>query len=136
MAASTVPIAELQGLRVLVVEDETLVAMLIEEYLADLGCIIVYSGRRISSTLSALKNLEVGAAVLDVNVAGASIAPVAEILEQRKVPFLFASGYGAKGIDERWAGGPYCRSRSRRRNCKRRWFPASGAVFSYLRYKS
>ena len=55
MAASTVPIAELQGLRVLVVEDETLVAMLIEEYLADLGCIIVYSGRRISTTLHALE---------------------------------------------------------------------------------
>jgi DNA-binding response OmpR family regulator len=106
LATSTVPIAELQGLRVLVVEDETLVAMLVEEYLADLGCIIVYSGRRISSTLHALKNLEVGAAVLDVNVAGESIAAVAEILEQRKVPFLFASGYGAKGIDDRWAGRP------------------------------
>ena len=44
--------------------------------------------------------------MLDVNVAGESIASVAEILEQRKVPFLFASGYGAKGIDERWAGLP------------------------------
>jgi CheY-like chemotaxis protein len=106
LAVSPVPIAELQGLRVLVVEDETLVAMLVEEYLADLGCIIAYSGRRVSSTLHALKDLEVGAAVLDVNVAGESIASVAEILEQRKVPFLFASGYGAKGIDERWAGRP------------------------------
>jgi DNA-binding response OmpR family regulator len=106
LAVSPVPIAELQGLRVLVVEDETLVAMLVEEYLADLGCVVAYSGRRVSSTLHALKNLEVGAAVLDVNVAGESIASVAEILEQRKVPFLFASGYGAKGIDERWAGRP------------------------------
>jgi len=59
--------------------------------------------------------------VLDVNVAGESIVLVAEILEQRKVPFLFASGYGAKGFDERWArAGPCCRSRSRRRNWRQR----------------
>ena len=107
MAVSTIPIAQpLQGLRVLVVEDETLVAMLIDEYLADFGCDIVFSGRRIGKTLHALKNLEVDAAVLDVNVAGESVSPVAEILEQQKVPFIFASGYGVKGVDERWSSRP------------------------------
>jgi CheY-like chemotaxis protein len=107
LAFSTIPIAQqLQGLRVLVVEDETLVAMLIEEYLADFGCNIVFSGRRVGKTLYALKSLEVEAAVLDVNVAGESVSPVAEVLELRKVPFIFASGYGIKGVDERWSTRP------------------------------
>jgi DNA-binding response OmpR family regulator len=107
LAVSPFPIAQpLQGLRVLVVEDETLVAMLIEEYLADFGCDIVFSGRRVGKTLHALKSIEVDAAVLDVNVAGESISPVAEVLEQQKVPFIFASGYGVNGVDERWSSRP------------------------------
>jgi DNA-binding response OmpR family regulator len=107
LAVSPIAIAQpLQGLRVLVVEDETLVAMLLEEYLADFGCDIVFSGRRIGKTLHALKNLEVDAAVLDVNVAGESVSPVAEVLERLKVPFIFASGYGVKGVDERWSTRP------------------------------
>ncbi len=107
MAASTVPIAEpLQGLRVLVVEDETLVAMLIEEYLADFGCVVAGSVRRVAKGLQVLKDLEVDAAVLDLNVAGESVSPIADVLGQRNVPFIFASGYGIKGVEERWAGRP------------------------------
>ena len=107
MAASSIPFAEpLQGLRVLVVEDETLVAMLVEEYLVDFGCVVALSARRVGKTLRALKELELDAAVLDVNVAGESVAPIAELLEQRNVPFIFASGYGVKGVDERWASRP------------------------------
>ncbi len=88
------------------VEDETLVAMLVEEYLADFGCDIVFSGRRVGKTLHALRNLQVDAAVLDVNVAGESVSPVAEFLDQQKVPFIFASGYGVNGVDERWSSRP------------------------------
>lgn len=107
MAPSDVsPADPLQGLRVLVVEDETLVAMLIEEYLADLGCVVALSARRVSRALEGLKDLEVDAAVLDVNVAGESVSPVAEVLAQRNVPFIFASGYGAKGVEASWEGRP------------------------------
>lgn len=107
LAASNIRLAEpLQGLRVLVVEDETLVAMLVEEYLADFGCVVAFSARRVGKALLAARNLELDAAVLDVNVAGESVSPIAEALEERHVPFIFASGYGVKGVEERWAARP------------------------------
>ncbi len=96
----------LHGLRVLIVEDETLVAMLIEEYLAELGCHVAYSARRVAKGIQSLDSGAIDAAVLDVNVAGESVTPVAEALEARKIPFIFASGYGAKGVDPRWASRP------------------------------
>lgn len=96
----------LRGLRVLVIEDETLVAMLIEDYLTEFGCKVAGSAARVSKGLQTLKGLEVDAAVLDVNVAGESVSPIAEVLDQRNVPFIFASGYGTRGLEPRWVGRP------------------------------
>ena len=96
----------LQGLRVLVVEDESLVAMLIEEYLIELGCVVAGSVRRVAKGLETIAQSEIDAAVLDVNVAGESVSPLADVLAQRGVPFIFASGYGAKGVEARWADRP------------------------------
>jgi CheY-like chemotaxis protein len=96
----------LQGLRVLVVEDESLVAMLIEEYLAELGCVVACSARRVGKAVETLGQSEVDVAVLDVNVAGESVLPLAALLDEHKIPFIFASGYGAKGVDSRWADRP------------------------------
>ena len=96
----------LQGLRVLVVEDESLVAMLIEEYLIDLGCVVAGSARRVAKGLETVSQCEIDTAVLDVNVAGESVSPVAELLDKRGIPFIFASGYGAKGVEARWADRP------------------------------
>ena len=92
----------LRGLRVLIVEDEPLVAALIEEYLLDLGCAVVCSARRLSQAQESLEITEIDAAILDVNVAGESIMPLAAGLEERGMPFVFASGYGSKGIESRW----------------------------------
>ncbi len=105
-ATGTQPADPLQGLRVLVVEDETLVAMLIEDYLSEFGCVVAASVGRVEKGLHALKKLEVDAAVLDVNVAGESVSPIAELLSERSVPFIFASGYGARGVEARWTGRP------------------------------
>jgi DNA-binding response OmpR family regulator len=96
----------LQGLRVLVVEDEALVAMLIEQYLTEFGCVVARSVRRIANGLESLAEGGIGAAVLDVNVAGESVSPIAEVLEELEIPFIFASGYGARGIEPRWNGRP------------------------------
>jgi CheY-like chemotaxis protein len=107
LAASSILQAKpLQDLRVLVVEDESLVAMLVEEYLTDFGCAPPCSVSRVGKALKTLKSTEIDAAVLDVNVAGESVAPIAEALEERGVPFIFASGYGRSGVDERWASKP------------------------------
>ncbi len=96
----------LDGLRVLIVEDETLVAMLIEEYLLELGCEVAFSASRVAKAMKGLQSHPIDVAVLDVNVAGESISRLVETLDQLGIPFIFASGYGARGVDARWSGSP------------------------------
>jgi CheY-like chemotaxis protein len=99
-------ITPLNGLRVLIVEDETLVAMLIEEYLLELGCEVAFSASRVGKAMRGLQSCGIDVAVLDVNVAGESISPLVETLVQRGIPFIFASGYGVRGVDPRWSRSP------------------------------
>ena len=94
----------LQGLQVLIVEDETLVAMLIEDYLRELGCEIALSASRVAKAMKSIETCRIDAAVLDVNVAGDSISELVETLKKRGIPFILASGYGARGIGSRWPG--------------------------------
>lgn len=82
------------GKRVLVVEDEFLIAMLIEEMLDDAGCVVVGPFARVADALTAARTETVDVALLDVNVAGEPVFPVAYQLEERGVPFLFVTGYG------------------------------------------
>lgn len=90
--------AILAGLRVLVVEDEMLVSLLIEEMLADVHCVVVGPFDRVSEALVAARTESIDAAVLDVNVDGVMVYPVAEVLASRQIPFLFLSGYGRDAI--------------------------------------
>ena len=96
----------LTGLRVLVVEDETLVAMLLEDMLSDLGCEIAASTSRVSQALAAVGDAAtpIDVAILDMNVAGEPSTPVAEALAAAGVPFVFATGYGEGGVPEAWRG--------------------------------
>jgi CheY-like chemotaxis protein len=98
----------LQGLRVLVVEDEALVSMLLEDMLADLGCEVVAVCSRVSQAAEAAADTsrELDVAILDVNVAGEPVTPVAEALAARGVPFVFATGYGAGGQPESFRDRP------------------------------
>ncbi len=98
----------LQGLRVLVVEDETLVAMLLEDMLADHGCVVAGVAGRIPQALEMAgdDSLAIGAAILDVNLAGQPSFPIAEVLAAKGVPFVFATGYGAGGLPEEWRDRP------------------------------
>jgi CheY-like chemotaxis protein len=89
----------LKALRVLIVEDEMLVAMELEEALQSFGCFVVGPASRIRHALQLATEEEIDAAVLDVNLAGEKVFPVAEVLTRRGVPFVFATGYGAAGID-------------------------------------
>jgi CheY-like chemotaxis protein len=94
------------GLRVLVVEDETVVAMLIEDMLAELGCTVVGTASRLSKALQLLERVEADIAVLDVNLAGEEVYPVAEMLASQNLPFVFATGYGSGGVREAWRDRP------------------------------
>ena len=89
---------DLEGVRVLVVEDEYLVAILIEEILESAGCIVAGPIPRLAEALDAAHHENCDAAVLDVNLAGERIDPVANALCERNVPFLFVTGYGASAL--------------------------------------
>jgi CheY-like chemotaxis protein len=97
----------LRGRRVLVIEDESLVAMLLETILEDLGCEVVGPESNIDDGLAAAHAADgLDAALLDVNVAGREVFPVAEALLARNIPFVFSTGYGESGLPPHWRGRP------------------------------
>lgn len=92
--------------RVLVIEDEALIGMLLEDMLSDLGHEVVGIVSRIEDALSAVRGDSFDLAILDLHLNGHSALPVAEILAERGVPFVFATGYGRRGLPERYAAQP------------------------------
>lgn len=84
----------LKGKRILVVEDEALIAVMVEDMLAEMGSHVVGPAGTIEAALDLVRQEVLDAAVLDVNVRGERIDPVAEALLARGVPVLFATGYG------------------------------------------
>jgi CheY-like chemotaxis protein len=98
--------SELDGLKVLVVEDEAAISMLLEDMLLDFGCEVVGPAARLSSALEMARRESFDLAILDVNVAGEPIYPVAEALAERGLPFVFSTGYGGTGIKDPYRGRP------------------------------
>ena len=97
----------LEGRRVLIVEDESLVAMLLETILEDMGCVPIGPVGTIDEALDILaQDTALDIALLDVNVAGREVFPVAEALSKKGVPFVFSTGYGEGGLGDAWRGHP------------------------------
>lgn len=95
------------GARVLVVEDESLVAMMLGDMLEDLGVTVVGPvGTRGTALQLLASGARIDLALLDVNLGGENVYDVAEALAGIGVPFVFVSGYGAGGIDPRYAQAP------------------------------
>lgn len=92
--------ADLAGLRGLVVEDEGSVALLIEQMLEDLGCEVAASVATLAKAKKAARGDTFDFAVLDVNLGGELVFPVAEILKVRQRPFVFSTGYGRIGVPQ------------------------------------
>ena len=90
----------LNGRRIMVVEDEVLIAMVIEAALEDQGCIVVGPFGRLQEAMFAAQTECFDAAIMDVNLAGERIFPLAEILSDRAVPFLLLSGYGERALPD------------------------------------
>ena len=97
---------DLAGLRVLVVEDEMMVSMLIEDMLEDLGCTVVGPASRLDEAIELANTAELDCAVLDVNLGGQPIFPLADLLRAKGAPFAFATGYGDAGLREADRGSP------------------------------
>jgi two-component SAPR family response regulator len=94
----------LEGVRVLVVEDDFLVALLFEDVLASAGCTVLGPVPRLAAAVAAAAQELCDVAVLDINLAGDWVYPVAAVLAERNVPFLFVTGYCA--IPPEYAGRP------------------------------
>jgi DNA-binding response OmpR family regulator len=88
----------LAGKRVLLVEDEFAVALMIEDFLVEFGCFTVGPCNTVAKAMAAVEMESFDLAVLDVNLNGERIYPVADKLAERRIPFLFVSGYGDGAI--------------------------------------
>jgi CheY-like chemotaxis protein len=92
--------------RVLVVEDELMIRMLLEGMLTDLGHTVAGQAGGIEEALALADQADFDVALLDVNLNGKPITPVVEILIKRGLPFVFASGYGQRGVPEPYRESP------------------------------
>lgn len=92
---------DLAGRRVFLVEDESLIIMMVEDALTDLGCEIAGVASRFDDAIAKAGALAFDIAVLDVNLNGLRTFPIAEIIQARGIPFVFATGYGATSVPDR-----------------------------------
>jgi CheY-like chemotaxis protein len=92
--------------RVLVVEDEMLIGMLLEDMLTDMGHEVAAIVPRLKDALAAVERETFDLAVLDVHLHGESAFPVADALIAKGVPFIFATGYGERGLPDSYRGRP------------------------------
>ena len=92
--------------RILVVEDEAMIAMLVEDMVLDFGSEVVGPTAKMGEALRLASDASLDAAILDVNVGGAVVYPVADLLRARDVPIIFATGYGAGELPSRFRNDP------------------------------
>ena len=93
---------ELSNRRVLVVEDEMMIAMLIEDMLDEFSCKLVGPATNVPRALELIAKENVEIAVLDLNLGGEDTYAIAEALQQKNVPFIFATGYGSTGVRQEY----------------------------------
>ncbi len=86
------------GVRVIIVEDEALLALDMEDQLEEAGCIVVGTAARLEQALDLARTAEFDVALLDMNLAGERIEPVAELIAARGLPIIFVTGYGQRTL--------------------------------------
>jgi CheY-like chemotaxis protein len=119
----------LAGRRVLVVEDEMMIAMLVEDMLSELGCAVVGPAHALDAALELARTARgLDAALLDVNLAGQPVFAVADALREKGVPAIFSTGYGDAGLREVDRGAPVLQKPFRAGDLARALTEALGAV--------
>ena len=96
----------LGGLRVVLIEDEALVVMLLEDMLSELGCQVVGIAAHLNEAIQLADCTDADVAIVDVNLGGQDAYAVAERLAARDIPFIFATGYGRQGLRSGFANQP------------------------------
>src|ERR1700742_720083 len=99
----------MQSVSVFLVEDETLIRMMVVEMLKELGHRVVAEAGSIQTAEPLARTSEFDLAVFDINVAGFIISPIAEIVAARGLPFVFVSGYGPEGLPASFKDKPVLR---------------------------
>lgn len=97
---------ELAGTRVLLVEDETLIAMLLEDAILELGCEVVGPAARVETAKRIIEHERFDCALVDIKLRGHSAYPLAKMLDARGVPFGFVTGYDLDRVDTQFRGHP------------------------------
>jgi CheY-like chemotaxis protein len=107
--ASSQAFARLEGSRILVVEDEPLIAMLIEDILREQGCDVVGPASTVADGLRLATGDRLDAALLDVNIGEETVYPVADALRRLDVPFVFVTGLQGESLSEAYRVQPTIR---------------------------
>jgi len=124
----TQPVRMANGRRVLLVEDEALVAMMIEEFLTESGHSVVGPIASLSEAALVAKDGDFDAAILDINLGGGVAYSVAETLSARGVPFIFVTGYEADTIDDRFSEVPILQKPIERQALQQLFVPGAAAA--------
>src|SRR5262249_7782790 len=103
---SALPIRLQTGNRIVLVEDEILVAMMMRDIMGELGFEVLGPFARLSEAMVAAVHEDIDAGIIDVNLGGEFVYPVADVLVARNIPFVFVTGYGVESIESRFAGVP------------------------------
>ena len=115
------------GNRVLLVEDEILVAMMMKDILTELGFSVIGPFSRLSEAMVAAVHEDINAGIIDVNLGGEFVYPVADVLAARKIPFVFITGYGVESIDSRFEYVPIVKKPVQRQVLQKIFVPADAA---------
>jgi CheY-like chemotaxis protein len=100
------PDGPMPNARLLIVEDEYLIRLLLEDMLIEFGCSIAAVASNLEDGKKAAETSEIDLAILDVNIDGQQVFPIADILRGRKLPFIFITGYGARGLPDHYRDTP------------------------------
>jgi CheY-like chemotaxis protein len=94
------------GLRIFVVEDEAMIRMMVVDMLEELGHTVAAEAGRLDKAIELAQSTDFDLGILDVNIDGKMITPVAELIKARGLPIIFATGYGAAGVPDEFKDRP------------------------------
>jgi CheY-like chemotaxis protein len=106
MNSAADPASPKTGRRIFVVEDEFLIRMLLEDMLTDLGYDLVGMAGRVDEAAEMAQTKDFDLAILDVNLDGQDVYPVADLIGKRGLPFMFVTGYGGRGLPDNYRNRP------------------------------
>jgi PAS domain S-box-containing protein len=132
---SVLPIKLASGNRILLVEDEILVAMMMRDILADLGFSVVGPFSRLSDAMVAAVHDEIDGGIIDINLGGEFVYPVADVLLARSIPFVFVTGYGVESVEARFRAVPIIKKPVQKQALQNLFIaPAGGHAFEGAQY--